>query len=223
MAGLQGVFVDFYGTLAAGDRMAVEAICAAVVRDHDLPISAPDLASRWGDSYFTAIEAAAVEGFKRLVEIERDTLVQTVQCFTSRFDPTAYIAQFEAYMVAPPLFEEVHAVLSRLHLPVCIVSNADEHQIRGALAHHGLKTQVVTSEAAEAYKPSAKIFEYALEQTGWLADRVLHVGDSLHSDVGGAHAAGIRAAWVCRTDRIKDIGIDVPDLSWQDLRPLLDL
>ena len=49
---------------------------------------------------------------------------------------------------------------------------------------------------------------------------IIHVGDSLHSDVAGAHKVGIRAAWVSRADRIGDIGTEKPDFTWPDLRPL---
>jgi putative hydrolase of the HAD superfamily len=42
-------------------------------------------------------------------------------------------------------------------------------------------------------------------------DRVLHVGDSLHSDVGGAQALGIKCCWVCYEHRILDVGEAVPD------------
>jgi FMN phosphatase YigB (HAD superfamily) len=59
--------------------------------------------------------------------------------------------------------------------------------------------------------------------TGWRVDRVIHVGDSLHSDVGGARKLGIRTAWVNRAERITDIGTDVPDMTWTDLNPLTQL
>ena len=82
---------------------------------------------------------------------------------------------------------------------------------------------MVSSESARSYKPEPRIFEAALALTGWSADRVVHVGDSLHSDIGGAHAAGLKAAWVNRTCRISDIGTGQPDFTWNDLRPLVTL
>jgi len=224
MKELDGVFLDFYGTLAAGDRQAVEAACQAVVDDHGLHVSAAEIASRWGDYYFNAIEVVDGDGFRTLLEIERDTLVETLEPYAGRIDVTPYIEQLNDYLVQPPLYGEVREVLDALTVPICIVSNADERELRAAMDHHQLAIDyVVTSESARSYKPKPGIFKHALDLTGWNAKRVLHVGDSLHSDVEGAHRAGLRAAWINRTERIKDIGTDQPDFAWSDLKPLLEL
>ncbi len=82
---------------------------------------------------------------------------------------------------------------------------------------------LVTSEDARSYKPHREIFEMALARTGWRRDRVIHVGDSLHSDVGGAMAAGIRSGWVNRAHRIHDIGNHQPDHEFVDLHGLTAL
>lgn len=229
MASWQGIFIDFYGTLVGGDRHAVESICRRVIADHGggedrAGITAEAFAVRWGQAYFDALEHVNGSGFRTLHEIERDTLVQTCLPLFGPIDPTPYIEAFDRYLAAPPLFEEVPEVLAALRLPVCIVSNADERELLAAMEHNRLRAAaVVTSEAARSYKPDRRIFERALEVTGWSRERVLHVGDSLHSDVAGAHAAGLRAAWVDRAHRIHDIGSDTPDFQWPDLRPLAEL
>lgn len=224
MQDFEGIFLDFYGTLAAGDRQAVEAACQAVVDDHGLHVSAAEIASQWGDYYFNAIESVDGKGFRTLLEIEHDTLVETLEPYAGRIDVTPYIEQLNDYLAKPPLYGEVRAVLNALTVPICIVSNADDRELRAALDHHQLVIDyVVTSESARSYKPEPGIFTHALELTGWSADWVLHVGDSLHSDVEGAHRAGLKAAWVNRADRIKDIGTDKPDFAWSDLKPLLEI
>jgi len=47
-----------------------------------------------------------------------------------------------------------------------------------------------------AAKPDPEPFEVALSELGVEPDRAVHVGDSLSSDVAGAHAAGLRSVWV---------------------------
>ncbi|WP_137284815.1 HAD family hydrolase [Halorussus salinisoli] len=47
-----------------------------------------------------------------------------------------------------------------------------------------------------AAKPDPEPFEVALADLGAKADRAIHVGNSLSSDVAGAHAAGLRSVWV---------------------------
>ena len=47
-----------------------------------------------------------------------------------------------------------------------------------------------------APKPDPEPFEVALDALGSIPDRAVHVGNSLSSDVAGAHAAGLRSAWL---------------------------
>jgi len=115
--------------------------------------------------------------------------------------------QLQQYFRRPPLFPDAMEALARLDVPVCLVSNADREDLETALDCLGLRfDHVVTSEDARSYKPHPGIFRYALERTGWQPQRVVHVGDSLHSDVNGAQRCGLKTAWVDRPGRISDIG-----------------
>ena len=60
---LDGIFLDFYGTIATGDRQAVEAVCAHVIRDTGLDMTPHDLAIVWGDRFFAAADACVNDGF----------------------------------------------------------------------------------------------------------------------------------------------------------------
>lgn len=52
-----------------------------------------------------------------------------------------------------------------------------------ALSYHGLSPAgVFTSEDARAYKPRTELFNLALKKCGLLADKVIHIGDSISSD-----------------------------------------
>ena len=58
---------------------------------------------------------------------------------------------------------------------------------------------VVSSAVVGEPKPSPAVFRAALDLAGARADEALHVGDSLHADVEGARAAGVRAVLLDRT------------------------
>ncbi|MBA3305219.1 MAG: HAD family hydrolase [Thermoleophilaceae bacterium] len=62
----------------------------------------------------------------------------------------------------------------------------------------GLLDGAVSSAEVGQPKPSPAIFRAALEIAGVEAVEALHVGDSIHNDVEGARAAGIRAVLVDR-------------------------
>ncbi|MCR5275214.1 MAG: HAD family hydrolase, partial [Clostridiales bacterium] len=49
------------------------------------------------------------------------------------------------------------------------------------------------------------LFEYALSKTGLQPEEVIHIGDSMSSDVKGAGSVGIRAIWLNR------FGKEVPE------------
>ena len=87
-------------------------------------------------------------------------------------------------------------------MPIYIVSNIDRADVLEAIAYHELKPAgVFTSEDARSYKPRAELFELALNQTGLRAEEVVHIGDSMSSDVKGASALGIHAVWLNRGGR----------------------
>ena len=202
-----GIFLDFYGTLVGGDREAVEGICADIVSSHGLACCPSELAIEWGVNFFAQIERANDHAFRSLLECERRSLHRTLSNRGVWIDPAPYVHQLQAYWRKPRLFPDVAGALASCHLPICLVSNVDRADLQAALDEVGLEFDyVVTSEDAKSYKPHPGIFQYALQMTGWPADRVLHVGDSLHSDVGGALGCGLRTAWLDRPGRISDVG-----------------
>ena len=203
----KALFLDFYGTVAAGDADTVEAVCAGIVSDHDLPMTAHEFVVAWGDRFFASIECSNHERFRTLYQCECDSLVETMEPLRGRIDPGPYVDALTAYWCAPELQPEAHAALAEVDVPICCVSNADTAHLHAAIDRHGLRfASVVTSEDARCYKPHPAIFRRALALMGLSPGEVLHVGDSLHSDVGGAANAGIEAVWLCRQRRIYDIG-----------------
>jgi 2-haloacid dehalogenase/putative hydrolase of the HAD superfamily len=220
------LFIDYYGTLADGDRLAVETTCSRVVQDLSLPMTAADLAILWGRRFFQEIEVANHDRFLSLYDCEAKTLVETLRPLGAEVDPRPYCDMLKHYWATAPAHADAVEGLAGLDLPVCCVSNADTDDITASIARHGFRFDaVVVSEAVRCYKPAPHIFRVALDALGVAADRVLHVGDSLHSDVGGARSVGIATAWICRDGRIFDAGNCRPDFNIRsliELRAILD-
>ena len=202
----------------------MEGVCARLVGDLGLDLRPQELAVRWGDFFFRKIGVSANGRFRSLYACECESLCETLGALGRAVEPNPYVDDLRAYWRCPELHAEVHDVLGRLDVPVCIVSNVDRADLEAALRTHGLDVaETVTSDDARCYKPAAGVFELALARTGWARERVVHVGDSLHSDVAGARACGLRTAWISRANRIYDIGTDPPDHQFADLRGLLEL
>lgn len=215
---LDGVFIDMYGTLTSGDRAAVEAVCETIVRENNLTLTPHQLSISWGERFFKSIDCCTVDSFLTLLDLEIKTLRETMTELKVDMDPVPHCVKLQEYWRNPPLQPEVVEFLTTFKYPLCIVSNADHEDVLRVVRQHNLQVDhVVTSEETRSYKPDKVIFEKALKRTGWRRDRVLHVGDSLHSDIGGAMAAGIRNVWINRQHRIHDIGTHVPDFEFDSL------
>ncbi len=71
------------------------------------------------------------------------------------------------------------------------------------------------------HKPDRRIFELALSTSDCLPHEVLHVGDSLETDVFGAQNCGMRNVWLNR-ERVRNDTAIVPELEVLDLYALLE-
>jgi len=218
---LDGIFLDLYGTLTAGDRAAVESTCATIVRDTGVRLSAQELSITWGERFLNSLDFHNGPSFLTLRELEEKTLRETMSALGVDIQPRRYVDMLMSYWQNPPIHDEVPGFLQAIRVPICLVSNADRADAEAALRRNEIALHdIVTSEDARSYKPDPAIFELALRRTGWRRERVMHVGDSLHSDVGGAMIAGIRTAWINRAHRIHDIGTHQPDHEFEDLMGL---
>ncbi len=223
-AQVQAILMDFYGTVADGDRHQVERTCGHLVRDLGLPISAADFALRWGRRFFATVDGSNHDQFRTLRECEYISLRATLAEFEASCDVEPYVEELVRYWQSPPLHAEAKTALSDLTVPVCCVSNADDADVKAAIVAHGLHFDaVVSSEWARSYKPDSAIFERALDLLGVDPKHCMHVGDSLHSDVGGAQRLGIRTVWIERDGRISDIGNARPDFKIKSLLELRNI
>lgn len=113
--------------------------------------------------------------------------------------------------------------LDAVKLPVYILSNIDRADIMMALAQHHLSfAQVITSEDVRSYKPRAEMFHAGLQEAVLEPHEVLHVGDSVSSDVAGACAMGIPVAWINRTGKTLS-GEYTPSYVIKELTDILSL
>ncbi|MFQ5461400.1 MAG: HAD family hydrolase [Phycisphaerae bacterium] len=220
------VLIDFYGTIAAGDHQVVERIAARVVAAFSIPMSPSEFAIHWGEVFFAVLNASNHQDFRTLHECEVVSLHDALHKLDvdEVLDPSEFVAELEAYWRNPPLHSDAIEFLSRLKLPVCCVSNADTAALGKAMKTNDLRfTAVISSEDARCYKPEPAIFQRALRTLDVPASRCIHIGDSLHSDIGGAAGMGISTAWVNRAHRIHDIGDHAADFEVSELTELLGL
>lgn len=194
---IRALFLDFYGTVAQEDDAQVAKVCRCVAQAAGL--DAQRVERLWRDRLRRACAGAQGEAFVRQRVIERDTLAELAACLGARVDADELCAPVFAHWMRPPLYDDARALFAACPVPIYIVSNIDRADVESALCRNGLKPAgVFTSEDARAYKPRPELFRLALRETGRAGGEVLHVGDSLGSDVEGACGAGIGALWLNR-------------------------
>ncbi|TDC78052.1 HAD family hydrolase [Micromonospora sp. KC606] len=193
---VRGLLLDFYGTVVEDDDAVVAAVAARVAADATTPVTPEAVAAAWMREFATVAEGPP---FRLLRDSAPESLARVMAEVGCPGDPTTLYAAHYATCGPPPLRPGTRKFLAGLRLPVCVLSDADRDDLRAVVAHHGLAfAAIVTSEDVGAYKPDGAMFRRALAALGLAADEVLHVGDSLRTDVAGAHEAGIRAVWVKR-------------------------
>jgi 2-haloacid dehalogenase len=112
---------------------------------------------------------------------------------------------------------------------LAILSNVDDDLFAATRSQLEVEfDEVITAQQAQAYKPSLKIFEFALARIQAPAHRILHVGQSIFHDVIPAQALGLATVWVNRPSARAGVGaVKVahaePDLEVSSLSELSEL
>ena len=211
---VKGIFFDLGGTLFSyNGRMGGGGIRFVL---QELGIDAPpeQIGRSWGAASKQVGEHYGRQRYFLHKDLFRDTLTK----FLDDFDHTPsevlleefHLRQRDALLERMPIREECHSALQALKdqgMYLSIVSNIDDDYLFPLVEKHGLDgllDHYTSSEEARSCKPDTEIFHYTLNKSGLDKDNVLFVGDSLHHDVAGAHAVGMRSV------RIVEEGVETP-------------
>lgn len=112
---------------------------------------------------------------------------------------------------------EVVGALAAARVPLGVVSSAVYHPfLEWTLDSFGMLQGfrvIVTSASAGFYKSRPEIYWHAAEALGTPPERMVHVGDSLRYDVGGAARAGMGTVWLQRAREESPDDHLTPDLT----------
>jgi putative hydrolase of the HAD superfamily len=94
--------------------------------------------------------------------------------------------------------------IRRAGLRVGLITNGPKPLQRDKIDRFGIERYmdvIVIEGEFGVGKPERAVFAHALQSVGAEPAQAWHIGDNLYADVGGAVAAGLRAAWIHR-DRL---------------------
>jgi 2-haloalkanoic acid dehalogenase type II len=236
---VRGLLFDLGGTLFSYSRRGRmgNAIFDAA-RGLGIEAEPVEIGKAWGRSNEQTMRRYA----KKDYFLHRDLFQDTLTEFANQFDTTVQddvrdrfeAAQRQAIIDHLPIREDTHETLRELKargLYLAIVSNIDDDYLDPLVAKHGLDSLLdhwTSSEEARSCKPHTGIYHYSLEKAGLEVRETLFVGDSLHHDVAGANAAGMRSARIAEEGIQTPLtsGLEVtaePDFEISELTQLLDI
>lgn len=193
-------------TLDLDDTLWPFAPVAASIKaalDHFLAEHAPRTAA--------AYEEPAVAEALAAVKAERDDLAHDLGKLRRAVMRRLLEAAEEDPALAEPAFGVIYAARQRVALypdsaaaldrlaarvPLLAVTNGNADLALTGVARWF--TACVAAHDVGVGKPHPRVFEVACERLGEDPANVLHAGDDLHTDVGGALDAGLQAVWVQR-------------------------
>ena len=198
---LKAIFIDFYGTVVHEDGEVIRKVSQeryATGKVNDIS----EIGSYWWNEFQTSFNRAYGDSFETQRTLEYKSLEKTIQHFNSSANAEVLSNLMFDHWIKPPIFEESKQFFELCPISIYVVSNIDRDDVLQAIKYHDLKpADVFTSEDAKAYKPRKELFEFALNRVGLSPEEVLHIGDSLSSDIKGASSIGINAIWVNRSNR----------------------
>jgi 2-haloacid dehalogenase len=201
---IRGVLLDFYGTVVDEDDEIIDTITQRIAADQ--PERSPsEIAGMWGQAFAAATAATLDGGFRPQRELALRALAQVLADLGSDLDAESLCQPQLTHWRTAALRPGSAEFIDACPVPICVVSNIDTDDLDAVVALHQLDLPTrITSEDVRSYKPRPEIFLAALDLLGLAAGDVLHVGDSLTSDIAGANDA--------RTLTRSDIGVHRRDV-----------
>ncbi len=210
---------DCYGTLIQWDEGLLAAVTTILSKQRKETVDAKDLIHIY-DKYEHEREQS--KPHKSFSTVAGQALRMAMEQFGLAY-ASSDIELLTSGISRMPPFPEVVEALGELRTQgfrLCIISNTDDDVIAGNVAQMGGHIdRVITAQQAQAYKPSSRIFEYALNALGTTKNGIVHICASPHLDLVAARDMKFRCIWIDRGTGRKPLPDYVPNAVF----PTLDL
>lgn len=202
---IKALFFDFYGTIVHEDGVVIDEI-TTIISNTGNGEDKSIIGSYWWKIFQELYMNSFGRSFKTQKELEIKSLEMTLKKFESNASANELSQKMFEHWRKPPIFKDAANFLKLCDIPYYIVSNIDTDDIIAAIRYHGLTPiKIFTSEDAKSYKPRTELFEMALKKTHLKPQEIVHIGDSLSSDIKGAANLGINTIWMNRNHK------EIPD------------
>lgn len=221
---IKAITLDFYGTLVRDNNGTVREICRRISQSAVKMMVEP---AEVGLAWWREIQEMMKSGtFYDSKTLEKTAIEKIIKEFNSVESADEVFWEVTESLKKPLIFEDTKLALERLPIPYAIVENMDKDILMDALAFSQIELdaeKVISSDEAQAYKPSEEIFKKAAERLGVEPKEILHAGSSLKNDIAPAKRLGMKTCWVNRQKKPADYKVkpDVMCASLFDLRMII--
>lgn len=206
---LKAIFLDYTGTITQEAGPNMEQLLMRCYQNSDAPTPKEMLKFWWG-TLKKLEEQSYGEKFLTEDEIVDKILEAAVEKLHLKENLDELHRLCQRFWMYAPAFEDVPEFFEKCPLPIYVLTNDGVSYIEEAMRHKQLSPAgIISGEMVRAYKPHREIFEKALEVSGCRPEEVIHIGDSMISDVQGARNAGIRPILLDRTGQQETEGVTV--------------
>ena len=195
---MKAIFMDYYGTVVHENGPIAMEVVQSIYKSSQAK-SPEDIFRYWWKTFREKLGRANGAYFRTQHDVALDSFIVLLEHFESSENPERLLARMEEHWRTVPLYDDARLFLEKVRLPIYFVTNSDDSYVSASLAKHDLHPAgVITSEQAKYSKPRKEIFLYALEKANLNLEDVLHIGDSLESDVRCPGQVGIKSIWLNR-------------------------
>ena len=130
---------------------------------------------------------------------------------------------FESRWAPSRLFDDVRPAIEALapKYRLGVISNGNSYPKRFGLDSY-FSFVAYAQDCHGIQKPDPRLYRIAIEEAGCQPSEMLHVGDSLRSDIGGGNDVGVWTAWINRDGSAPDERYR-PDFEITALTDLLEI
>ena len=188
---LKAVFIDYTGTIMKAAGTDVEEMTMRLYKNSD--IESPQAMLDYWWSHLKKYESESFgDDFLTEDEIVDKLLADCAEELHLQENLEEAHELCRRFWMYAPAFEDAKPFFEKCPLPIYVITNNGVRYVGEGMRDKGLEPAgIICGDMARAYKPHRELFEKALEISGCSADEVVHIGDSMASDVAGARAAGI--------------------------------
>ncbi|MEO0791331.1 MAG: haloacid dehalogenase type II [Pseudomonadota bacterium] len=214
---------DCYGTLAQWDEGLIGVVSGILASHGRADLKTEEFIEVYDWYEHAAEQSSPFRNFKSISAYSLEMAMKDLGMHDTPDDAQTLVSKIASF----PPFPEVPDTLRRLKklgYQLCVISNTDEDLIQGNVGQMGGHIdRIVTAEAAQAYKPSKTIFEFAHKTLGVTKNDIVHICASPHLDLAAARDMAFRCIWVDRGTARKPLPDYEPDAVAPNLVAAADL